>query len=175
MLVPVVDGGFGGSDGFGHGQFWVGCARRDDGKASPHRAVIEAGIEDGGAQSLWRDAVAVSFRDALGEAMEAQPTQVVGDLSGAQLAGLFPQQWSKMLAYILVGKCALDEKEQQQDVQESLHAWIGETQRRRALVFHRDRSLHVLEGGFADEAVVTDALDVEQTSVGRKADLAQFR
>src|SRR5713101_6613400 len=105
--------------------------------------------------------------------VEAQATQVVGDLSRAQLAGLFPQQWSKMLAYILVGECALDEKEQ--DVQESLHAWIGETQRRRALVFHRDRSLHILEGGFADEAVVTDALDVEQTSVGRKADLAQFR
>src|SRR3981081_4728359 len=85
------------------------------------------------------------------------------------------RSWSKMLAYILVGKCALDEKEQQQDVQESLHARIGEAQRRRALVIHGDRSLHVLEGGFADEAVVTDALDVEQTSVGRKADLAQFR
>src|ERR1700693_1682706 len=107
--------------------------------------------------------------------MEAQPTQVVGDLSGAQLAGLFSQQWSKMLAYILVSECTLDQKEQDQDVQESLHAWIGEAQRRRALVVHRDWSLHVLEGGFADEAVVTDALDVEQTSVGRKADLAQFR
>jgi hypothetical protein len=34
--------------------------------------------------------------------------------------------------------------------------------------------LHILEGGFADEAVVTDALDVKQTSVGRKADLAQL-
>src|SRR6202451_2925208 len=107
--------------------------------------------------------------------MEAQRTQVVGDLSGAQLAGLFSQQWSKMLAYILVGKCSLDEKEQQQDVQESLDARIGEAQRRRALVIHGDRSLHILEGGFADEAVVTDALDVEQPSVGCKADLAQFR
>ena len=34
--------------------------------------------------------------------------------------------------------------------------------------------LCVLEAGFADEAVVTDALDVKQTSVGRKADLAQL-
>ena len=80
-----------------------------------------------------------------------------------------------MLAYIPVGKCSLDEKEQQQDVQESLHARIGEAQRRRALVIHGDRSLQVLEGGFADETVVTDALDVEQPSIGRKADLAQFR
>src|SRR6202171_3146859 len=107
--------------------------------------------------------------------MEAQPTQVVGDPTRSQLAGIYPQQWSKMLAYILVGKCALDEKAKQQDMQESLHARIGEAQRRRALVIHGDRSLHNLEGGFADEAVVTDALDVEQTSVGRKADLAQFR
>ncbi len=75
MLVPVVDGGFGGSDGFGHGQFWIGCAWRDDGKAGPQRAVIEAGIENCGAQSLGGDAVAVSFRDALGEATEAQPSR----------------------------------------------------------------------------------------------------
>jgi len=59
-------------------------------------------------------------------------------------------------------------------VQKSLHAWIGEAQRCRALIVHGDRSLHVLEGGFADEAIVTDALDVKQTSVGRKADLAQL-
>src|SRR3984893_13789196 len=110
----------------------MGRAWRDDGQAGTQRAVIETGIEGGGAQSLGRDAV------------EAQATQVVGDPARGQLAGLFPQQWSKMLAYILVGKCSLDEKEQQQDVQERLNARIGETQRRRALVVHRDRSLHVL-------------------------------
>ena len=31
MLIPFVDGGFGCPDGFGHGQFWIGCAWRDDG------------------------------------------------------------------------------------------------------------------------------------------------
>ena len=34
--------------------------------------------------------------------------------------------------------------------------------------------MHVLERCFADEAVMADALDVEQTSIGRKVDLAQF-
>ena len=53
-------------------------------------------------------------------------------------------------------------------MQKSLHAWIGEAQRCRALIVHGDRSLHVLEGGLADEAIVTDALDVKQTSVGSK-------
>jgi hypothetical protein len=51
---------------------------------------------------------------------------------------------------------------------------ISEAQRCGALTIHGDRSLHVLERCFADEAVMADALDVEQTSVGRKADLAQF-
>src|SRR4029077_17231043 len=145
-----VDGGFCGPDGLGHWQFGISGFRRYDGQAGAQRAAIEAGIEDGEPKPLGRDALTVSFRDALGEAVEAQATQVVGDPSWGQLAGIYPQQWSKMLAYILVGKCALDEKEQQQDVQESLHARIGEAQRRRALIVHGDRSLHVLEGGFAD-------------------------
>src|SRR5258708_34953516 len=121
---------------------------------------MERGIGGGGAQAGGGNGVAGSFRKGLGEAVEAQAKEVVGDPSRGQLAGIYPQQWSKMLAYMLVGKCALDEKEQQQDVQKSLHARICEAQRRRALVIHGDRSLHILEGGFADEAVVTDALDV---------------
>src|SRR5215831_16121260 len=79
-----------------------------------------------------------------------------------------------MLADVFVGKRALDEEKQQQDVEERLNARIGKTQRRRALIVYDDRFLHVLERCFADEAVVADALDVEQTSAGRKADLAQF-
>ena len=116
----------------------------------------------------------MSFREALDESVEAQATQVVGDPSRAELARLLPEQWSKMLAEIVVSKRALDEEEQEQDVQEGLNARIGEPQCCGAPVVHDDGFLHVLEGGFADEAIVTDALDVEQTSVGRKADLTQF-
>jgi hypothetical protein len=56
---------------------------------------MQAGIEGDGAQSLCRDAIAVSFRNTLGEAVEAQPAQVVGDLSRAQLAGLFPSSGAR--------------------------------------------------------------------------------
>src|SRR5262249_38845687 len=55
-----------------------------------------------------------------------------------------------------------------------LNARISEAQRCSASVVEDDGLLQVLEGGFADEAVMTDALDVEQTSVGCKADLAEF-
>ena len=106
-------------------------------------------------------------------AMQTQPTQVIRDPSRGELAGLFSQQWSKMLAKVLVGECALDEKEQEQDLQESLNARISETQRRCTLVANCRWLLHVLERGLADEAIVTDALDVKETSVGCKADLAE--
>jgi hypothetical protein len=43
------------------------------------------------------------------------------------LAGLLSQQWSKMLTNVLVGESTLDEKEQEQDVQQRLKARIGET------------------------------------------------
>src|SRR5437588_341249 len=59
-------------------------------------------------------------------------------------------------------------------MQQPLHPRISKAQRCRTLSIDHDRSLQVLERCFADEAVVADALDVEQTSVGGKADLAQF-
>ena len=79
-----------------------------------------------------------------------------------------------MLADTLVGEGAVDQDEQQQDVTQALNARICESQVGGALVVDGDGFLHVLEGRFADEAVVADALDVEQTSVGGKADVAQL-
>jgi hypothetical protein len=89
------------------------------------------------------------------------------------LAGLHPQQWSNVLAKILIPECALDE-EQQQDVQETLHARIGEAERGCALLPDRHRLLQVLEHGFSDEAIVADTFNVKQTSVGCKANSTQL-
>jgi hypothetical protein len=106
--------------------------------------------------------------------VQTQPTQIISDPSRGELARLYSQQWSKMLADVVVTECALDGKEQEQNLQKGLNAWIGEAQRRCTLVADNRWLLHVLERGFTDEAIVADALDVEQTSVGRKADLAQL-
>ena len=77
-----------------------------------------------------------------------------------------------MLAKVLIPERALDEKEQEQDVQETLDTRVGEAQGGCALLSDRYWLLQVLERGFTDEAIMADALDVEQTSVGCKADLA---
>ena len=79
-----------------------------------------------------------------------------------------------MLAKVLIPERALDEKEQEQDVQETLDTRVGKAQGGCALLSDRYWVLQVLERGFTDEAMMADALDVEQTSVGCKADLAQF-
>ena len=68
--------------------------------------------------------------------MQTQAAQVIGDLSRGQLVRLFSEQWSEMLADVFVGKRALDEEKQQQDVEERLNARIGKTQRRRALIVY---------------------------------------
>ena len=164
MFVPFVDGCFRGADGSGHGEYRVGCSGRDDGQCGSQRAVIEPGVEQGSSQSLGSDAVAVRFLNALDECVQTQATQVVGDPSRGELARLLSEQWSKVLAQMLVGECAGLEG-QKQDLQQGLNARIGEAQRRGASVIHSDGFLHVLEGSFADEAVVTNVLDVEQTSV----------
>src|SRR5260370_7392080 len=72
------------------------------------------------------------------------------------------------------GEGAREEGEEEGGCEQGVRQWIGEAQRGGTLVVDGDGSLQVLEGRLADEAVVTDALDVEQTSVGGKADLAQF-
>ena len=76
------------------------------------------------------------------------------------MAGLLAQQRSNVLAKVLVPECPLDEKEQQEDMQETLYARVGEAERRCALFCDHHWLLHVLERGFTDEAIVADALDV---------------
>jgi hypothetical protein len=114
------------------------------------------------------------FGNAFDKPMQSQSSQIVGNPPRADLAGLRPQQWSKVLAKIPIPECALDEEEQQQHVQETLHARIGEAERRCALLPERHWLLQVLERGFTDEAIMADAFNVKQTSVGCKANSAQF-
>jgi len=113
--------------------------------------------------------------NALDEPVQSQSSQIVGNPPRGDLAGLHPQQWSNVLAKILIPECALDEEEQQQDVQETLHARIGEAERRCALLPDRHWFLQVLERGFTDEAIVADMFNVKQTSVGCKSQFCAVR
>src|SRR3984893_16607776 len=67
------------------------------------------------------------------------------------------------------------EPERDETMQERLDAPIGEAQAPGALAARRDRAVDGLEGIFGEHAVVAQTLDVEQPSIGHKADLAQLR
>ena len=71
MLVPVVDGDFGGADRSCDGQVGVGFGLRDDGQSGSQGTTVEASVEDGGSQAFGRDSVAVRFGDSCDEAMQA--------------------------------------------------------------------------------------------------------
>jgi len=146
----------------------------DDGHSGSQSAVVETCVEGGDTQALGSDAISVGLGNAGDQAMEAQASQIVGDPSGRQLPGLVAEQRREMLAHVLVSEGALGEKKQEQDMEQSLDPWVCEAQGRRALVVDSERSLQALEGGLADEAVMADALDVEQTSIGGKAYGAQL-
>jgi hypothetical protein len=63
------------------------------------------------------------------------------------------------------------QKAEDQQGRERLDTRVEEAQAGDALPVHRHRSGHPRHRVFADRAVVADALDAEQASVGREADL----
>ncbi|GAA1019650.1 hypothetical protein Aple_060470 [Acrocarpospora pleiomorpha] len=74
------------------------------------------------------DLVAVGVRDALDEAVFAEPPQVVGGLTGADRSRpvhWFAEEFGEQVAQVLVGEPGVA-PEYEQDVQEGLGVWVGE-------------------------------------------------
>ncbi len=59
----------------------------DLGESGAHDAVVAAGEEQGGAQPVVGELVAVGVGDPVDEAVEAESSQVVGELAGGQCVG----------------------------------------------------------------------------------------
>jgi hypothetical protein len=149
--------------------------RADESQAGPQDSRINAGVEESGAKSPRSEAVAVSSREALDEAVEAQAPKVVAHAARADLSGAKAEQRSDLLAEILVRETPGNEHEEQERVQECLHPGVAEAKRGGAPPVDLTRTLQILEGILAERAVVTDSLDVEKTSVGLKADSTKRR
>ncbi len=111
--------------------------------------------------------------NALDEAVQAQAPEVVGHASLGELGWGDTQQVSQRLAQVFVGKTLGQQGEQHDDAEQCLDARVVEVQGRSPLASDGDRLHHLLEGVLADGAIMADALDVEKTSVGLKADLPQ--
>ena len=78
-----------------------------------------------------------------------------------------------MLAEIAVGEACRKQLEQQEGAPEGLHLGIGKAESRGSLGCHPDGAIDFLKGFFSEDAVVADALHLEQLSVGFTADVAK--
>src|SRR5712671_7199135 len=116
MLVAIVESGFCGPHGFGHGEIWVARGRRDEGEAGSQRSVVETGIEDGGSQTLGRGAIAMSFGDSFDQAMQAEAALARVRARLAELGQRdppidiqfsMPDQWSRHLFLALCRRYGL--------------------------------------------------------------------
>jgi hypothetical protein len=65
------------------------------------------------------------------------------------------------------------EAKQEQSAEERLHTCVAESESGGTLSFDLEWPVHLIERLFAEEAVVSDSLDVQKTSVGLKANLPQ--
>src|SRR6516225_7815639 len=79
-----------------------------------------------------------------------------------------------MLAQIGRPESLRELPEQDDGVQERVHALIGKAQARSPLATGGARPVDGLESIFAEDAVMAHALDLDEPAIGRKTDLAQL-
>ena len=112
---------------------------------------------------------------ALGESAQAEASEVVAHSALADISWMQAQEGGQLLSKIPVGEVAGLEEEGNQGHEQGLGVRVREAQGRDALALDLGGALELLEGALTDGAIGRDCLDVEQTSVGLKADLSQQR
>ncbi len=107
------------------------------------------------------------------EAVEAEPSEVVGHLACGHGLGVDAEEGREVSAEVAVGEPVGQESEHDDGGEQGVDARVAEAERGDALTVEGDGLRDVVERGFADGGVVADSLDVEETSVGVEADLPE--
>ena len=129
--------------------------------------------EQGGAETEIGDAISVALGYSLDHAVQAKASQVVGHLALRNVMGILPGENCERFPQISIGETARQETEPDQQMPKRQHPGIGDAESRSPLPVHRDRSIQLPQGFFSDGAILAEAFDFENTSVGAKADLPQ--
>jgi hypothetical protein len=104
--------------------------------------------------------------DPFDDAVEAQAAHVVGHPTAGDCSRVDAQQLRQRRAKLRARKPVGLEQEHDDDREESLDARIIEAERRCSLLLDDCGTDHTVPRVFGNGTVVTDSLDVEQTSVG---------
>ena len=113
----------------------------------------------------------MGVRDAFDDAVKAKPTQVVCHPGLGDGGGVETQQLGQRPSELFAREPFNLEDEQQYGGEQSLGTRIIEAESGSALFADSSGTDHGIPHVFADGTVMADSLDVEQTSVGCKADL----
>src|SRR5580765_516101 len=145
------------------------------GEFGPEQAGIGSGEEQRDAQAIGCELVAMAVRNALDDAVEAEPAKVVGQFSGGIVGWIEAQQLRQQDAHFRIGEPAKLKTEDDQYGEQSLDARIIEPQSRDSLTVDLGWPDYPIKSVLPNRAIVRNLLDVEKTPVGLEADLTQGR
>src|SRR5215467_1933831 len=109
--------------------------------------------------------------DAADQSVQAQAAKVVGHSARGICGWVEAQQLSQVLSQLPMAKAVEMRAEHDQGGEQRLHAAIVEAQGGSSLTVTVNWVHDLLVGSLADKAVMSDGLDVQETSIGLKAHL----
>lgn len=138
-------------------------------EAGLEEAEVAARDEESCVQPELRHVVSSSPMQPFDEAMKTKAPEVIGHLPRAKTVAENPRN---MLSEITVGETLWEQPEEHEGREESKDTTVTEAKSWCALLFIDSYGpVNATEGVFADEAIVADPLDIQETSVGLEADL----
>ena len=123
--------------------------------------IVYSGEEQRLVQAGGGDLVAVGVRDALDEAVQTKPAQVVAGAPGGPGIGVGAEQPGEMGAQVTVGEPVRLQPEGEQRGEQGLGAWVTEAQRGGVLAVDVDGVVDGAECVGSGDRVVADALDAQ--------------
>jgi hypothetical protein len=115
----------------------------------------------------------MGVRQTLNQAMQTQPAQVIGHLPWGELVWGEAQEGRWQRLQIMMSKPIGQESKGDQRVEQGVHTGVNEAQRRHPLTGNLAGLVDLLKSIFTQEAIMAERLDVQEASVGLKADLPQ--
>ena len=123
-------------------------------------AGIEPRVEHRDGCAGRRDAIPVTARHAVDQAMEPEAPQVVGHSARPIRGRIAALELRDVIAELPMSKAGGREGEETERVHERVDATVAETQAGGALILHEDGRRDGVQAVFADEAVVAQRFDV---------------
>ena len=131
------------------------------------------GHEQADTHALASDMIAMAARVSDDDTVETQPSQVIGHPSRRVLLRGVAHKLSDVRPQVGIAESLWQKREQTQCLKQGHHAFIPKTQGTSPLPIDELWLIDLFKGLIAQLAVLADLFDVEESSVGVKADLPQ--